>query len=85
MISFFTRKRRRGQGMTEYIVIVGLIAIVLIAAIKSYSGAVEDVIVGTDGAGGITGGTTSASNDMADAIAAAEEMDDELLDDDDTN
>jgi len=35
------RRRRRGQGMTEYIIIVGLIAIVLIAAIKKFSTALE--------------------------------------------
>ena len=51
MISKLLR-RRRGQGMTEYIVIVGLVAIVLIAAIRSYSGTVNDIIVGTDGNGG---------------------------------
>lgn len=77
MISFFTRKRRRGQGMTEYVVLVGLIAIVLIAAIKSYSGAVEDVIVGTDGESGLTSGANDTSGAMANAIAEAEELDGE--------
>ncbi|MEZ6184687.1 MAG: Flp family type IVb pilin [Planctomycetota bacterium] len=33
------RRRRRGQGMTEYIIIVGLIAIVLIAAVRQFQGA----------------------------------------------
>ncbi len=28
--------KRRGQGMTEYIIIVGLIAILLIAAVKAF-------------------------------------------------
>jgi Flp pilus assembly pilin Flp len=29
-------RRRRGQGMTEYIIIVGLIAICLVAAVKNF-------------------------------------------------
>ena len=32
-------RRRRGQGMTEYIIIVGLIAILLIGAITKFKGA----------------------------------------------
>ncbi|MEZ6184686.1 MAG: Flp family type IVb pilin [Planctomycetota bacterium] len=34
-------RRRRAQGMTEYIVIVGLIAIVLIGAVKKFQGALN--------------------------------------------
>jgi Flp pilus assembly pilin Flp len=30
------RRRRRGQGMTEYIIIVGLIAILLITAVTAF-------------------------------------------------
>lgn len=30
-------QRRRGQGMTEYIIVVGLVAILLIAAVKKFS------------------------------------------------
>jgi Flp pilus assembly pilin Flp len=33
-------RRRRGQGMTEYIVLVGLIAILLIAAVTKFRDAV---------------------------------------------
>ena len=29
-------RRRRGQGMTEYIIIVGLIAILLISAVEAF-------------------------------------------------
>ncbi|MEZ6188926.1 MAG: Flp family type IVb pilin [Planctomycetota bacterium] len=36
------RRRRRGQGMTEYIIIVGLIAIVLIAAVRKFQGALNN-------------------------------------------
>lgn len=32
------RRRRRGQGMTEYIIIVGLIAILLITAVNTFRG-----------------------------------------------
>jgi len=35
------RRQKRAQGMTEYIIIVGLIAIVLIAAVKAFSGQVN--------------------------------------------
>ena len=35
-------RRRRGQGMTEYIIIiVGLIAILLVTAITNFKGALE--------------------------------------------
>ncbi|MCO5168572.1 MAG: hypothetical protein M9894_19710 [Planctomycetes bacterium] len=34
------RRRRSGQGMTEYIIIVGLIAICLVAAVKNFRDAV---------------------------------------------
>lgn len=33
--------KQAGQGMTEYIIIVGLIAIFLITAVKSFGGALE--------------------------------------------
>ena len=33
--------KKRAQGMTEYIVIVGLIAILLIASVKAFKGSVE--------------------------------------------
>ncbi|MBL4847042.1 MAG: Flp family type IVb pilin [Planctomycetes bacterium] len=36
------RRRRRGQGMTEYIIIVGLIAILLIAAVNTFSGTLSE-------------------------------------------
>ena len=34
-------KRRRGQGMTEYIIIVGLIAILLIGAVTKFKDALK--------------------------------------------
>ena len=40
--------RGRGQGMTEYIVIVGLVAILLIFAVRKYAFSVNEAIVGTD-------------------------------------
>jgi Flp pilus assembly pilin Flp len=33
------RRRRVGQGMTEYIVLVGLIAILMIGAVNAFKGA----------------------------------------------
>ena len=44
MLAKFTRrykKNRRGQGMTEYIIIVGLIAIALITAVTNFKGALD--------------------------------------------
>ena len=35
-------RRRRGQGMTEYIIIVGLIAILLITAVETFKGKLEE-------------------------------------------
>lgn len=40
----------RGQGMTEYIIIVGLIAILMMAAVGKYKFAVHEAITGTDDA-----------------------------------
>lgn len=55
---------RRAQGMTEYIVIVGLIAIVLISAVSSYKETVRTAIEGTDGNGGAAGGVNEANDAM---------------------
>lgn len=41
---------RRGQGMTEYIIIVGLIALGLLTAVNQYSFRVDEAIQGTTGA-----------------------------------
>ena len=40
--------RTRGQGMTEYIIAVGLIAIFLIVIVKSYGTTVDVAIQGGD-------------------------------------
>lgn len=64
------RTRSRQQGMTEYIIIVGLIAIVLIAAVGKFGGIVGVAFSGgttkVDGVGSDidsvnTGGGTSGS------------------------
>lgn len=36
------RRRRAGQGMTEYIIIVGLIAILLVAAVTKFKNALQN-------------------------------------------
>jgi Flp pilus assembly pilin Flp len=38
-------KRRRGQGMTEYIIIVGLIAILMVAAVMNFKNALNNAFV----------------------------------------
>lgn len=42
-------RRRQGQGMTEYIVIVGLIAILLIGAVRKFSHQIDVTIQGSTG------------------------------------
>ena len=56
--------RRRGQGMTEYIIIVGLIALGLIVAVRHYKETLRVAIEGNDGSGGVAGGV----DDVADGI-----------------
>lgn len=36
------RRNKRAQGMTEYIIIVGLIAIFVIAAVRAFGGSVNE-------------------------------------------
>lgn len=41
MRNILRKRMKRAQGMTEYIIIVGLIAIVLITAVKLFGGEVK--------------------------------------------
>jgi Flp pilus assembly pilin Flp len=41
MRKLLRKRMKRAQGMTEYIIIVGLIAIVLITAVKLFGGEVK--------------------------------------------
>jgi Flp pilus assembly pilin Flp len=43
-------RRRRGQGMTEYIIIVGLIAILLITAVEAFKTKLEETYTKSTGA-----------------------------------
>jgi len=56
------RRQKRAQGMTEYIIIVGLIAIVLIAAVKAFSGEVN---------AGFTGAKDQINQNVVQGINAA--------------
>ena len=56
--------RRRGQGMTEYIVIVGLIAIGLVVAVGNFRTQIDITIQGTDGNGGMAGKTNGIADTM---------------------
>ncbi len=42
MKRIFNKRTKRSQGMTEYIIIVGLIAIFVIAAVKLFGGTVNE-------------------------------------------
>ncbi len=37
-----TIARRRGQGMTEYVILVGLIAILLVVAVETFKNKLEE-------------------------------------------
>jgi Flp pilus assembly pilin Flp len=41
------RSNRRGQGMTEYIILVGILALLLIAAVNKFAFAVDEAIQGS--------------------------------------
>jgi Flp pilus assembly pilin Flp len=45
-----SRRRRQGQGMTEYIIIVGLIAILLVAAVTKFKEKLNDSYMKAAGA-----------------------------------
>lgn len=47
MIARSLRRRRSGQGMTEYIILVGLIAILLITVVSRYGEVIKVTIIGT--------------------------------------
>ena len=74
-------RRRRGQGMTEYIIIVGLIAVMLIGAVEAFRDKLGDtfkkatnkidssVTSKIDGGGSASGsGTGSAFNAAGSAV-----------------
>jgi Flp pilus assembly pilin Flp len=61
-----SNRRRQGQGMTEYIVIVGLIAILLIAAITRYKEQVRVTIEGSANA------TENIADDMGKASSSSD-------------
>lgn len=65
-------KRRHGQGMTEYIILVGLIAILLVAVVTKFKESIqvtiegsaektEDIADGIGGTGPLAGGTDSGT------------------------
>ena len=72
--SFNGRLRERGQGMTEYIIIVGLIAIAAISVFGLFGDTVEQQIsgmaaelAGGDGSGAQTNAAASATSALTDA------------------
>ena len=59
--------RRQAQGMTEYIIIVGLIAILLVGAVVRYRLAIDATIQGTKGeVDGISDGIANGGPDAPD-------------------
>lgn len=73
MTTITTQRRQRGQGMTEYIIIVALIAIAAIAVyqmfgntVRSQTAAIANELAGNDGTG-------AKSDAQAAATAAATE------------
>jgi hypothetical protein len=66
-MSRYLNRRRRGQGMTEYIIIVGLIGIVLSVAVQRFKNQIEVTIIGNEGQGGMTGDITKNVDNQIDA------------------
>lgn len=69
---------KRAQGMTEYIIIVGLVAILLMVAVGQYRFSVKQAIVGTKGAmeTGANGRMIGTSDPVGDADVEEEEKKD---------
>lgn len=44
-----TRRVRRTQGMTEYVIVVGLVGILLVAAVSDFRQKIHDTIMGSTG------------------------------------
>ena len=64
---FKARRGQEGQGMTEYIIIVVLIAIFLIAAVKLFGGSLDKLFRGSStkldsDVGGALGGGSGGNN-----------------------
>ena len=66
--------RQRGQGMTEYIIIVALIAVAAIAVyqlfgntVRNQTAAIANEIAGNDGGGARTAASTAATNAATEA------------------
>lgn len=67
--SFNSRIRERGQGMTEYIIIVGVIAIAAISVFGLFGDTVENQIAGM--AEELSGGNGATAQGQATTAAAA--------------
>lgn len=73
-MSFHSKQKQRGQGMTEYIIIVALIAIAAIAVyqmfgntVRSQTAAIAQELAGNDGTASKTNAQTAATNAAAEA------------------
>lgn len=62
------RKSQRGQGMTEYILLVALIAIAAIAAVRYFGGKTKE---GFENAADAVGGVSQGMQDPAGGAAGA--------------
>jgi hypothetical protein len=66
MSRYLSRLRhRRGQGMTEYIIAVGLIAILLTVVVERFKNQIYVTIVGNENSPGMTG---AVNNDITSQI-----------------
>jgi len=55
--------RQRGMGMTEYVILAGLVALLLFQAVGAYKNQIEITLVGGE-RGGMTGGMNSAADTL---------------------
>lgn len=69
---FVTRKSQRGQGMTEYIIIVALIAVAAIAAFTFFGQTIRSQMSGiaNEVAGKSAGASITQAGDAADGVKA---------------
>lgn len=77
VFDLYRKRRQRGQGMTEYVIIVALIAVAAIAVyqffgrtIRNQTAAVANEIAGADGTAARTAANTAATSAATEADTA---------------
>ena len=79
MVQLFRFRRARAQGMTEYIIIVGLIAVLLVGVVRRFSSVLDVTIQGSTGTmettvGGPIDNAAAASEDEGPQVSGDEAL-----------